>query len=260
MKKIIHILTACILMVMLFGMDVHAAHPKRLVDDADLLSDYEEEQLANTLDEVSEKLNFDVIVVTTNSTDGKSSMDYADDYYDYNGYGMGDNYDGTLLLVNMGAREWHISTTGYGIEALNDSDLDYIGENVADYLSYGYYADAFYLFANMVNDEVVEAKDVDHLDVGEILIRVAIAFAIGAVLAFIPVSIMKKKLDNVDAKKEASDYVRRDKIVMTEQRDMFLYHTMHRREKPKDSGSRSGGSSVHRGSSGRSHGGRGGRF
>lgn len=260
MKKIIHILTACILMVMLFGMDVHAAHPKRLVDDADLLSDYEEEQLLSVLDRTSEKLNFDLVIVTTDSTDGKSSMDYADDYFDYNGYGMGDDYDGALLLINMGAREWHISTTGYGIDALNDADLDYIGESVADCLSYGNYSDACYLFASLVGDEVLAERDADTLDVGEIVMCLGIALIIGGVLAFIPVTVMKKKLDNVHARKEASDYIRRDKIVMTEQRDMFLYHTMHRRAKPKDSGSRSGGSSVHRGSSGRSHGGRGGRF
>ena len=260
MKKIFRILTACILMVLVFGVDAQAAHPKRLVDNADLLMDYEEEQILSALDEASEKLNFDIVIVTTNSTDGKSSEAYADDYFDYNGYGMGEDYDGVLLLVNMGAREWHISTTGYGIDALSDNDLDYIGGNVADYLSYGYYEDACLIFANLVSDEVNAERDADTLDIGEIVARLAIALVVGGGLAFIPVSVMKKKLDNVDAKKEASDYVRRDKIVMTEQRDMFLYHTIHRRVKPKDSGSRSGGSSVHRSSSGRSHGGRGGRF
>ena len=260
MKKIIYILTACTLLVMLLGMNVQAAHPKRFVDDADLLSDYEEEMLLNVLDEESEKLNFDIVVVTTNSTDGKTSTAYADDYFDYNGYGMGDDYDGALLLVNVDAREWHISTTGYGIKALNDNDLDDIGENVADYLSYGYYSDAFHVFADLVSEEVLAEQDADTLDVGEIMIRFGIALVVGGGLAFIPVTVMKKKLDNVNARKEASDYVRRDKIVMTEQSDMFLYNTIHRREKPKDNGSRSGGSSVHRGSSGRSHGGRGGRF
>ena len=260
MKKIFSILTTCVLMVLLLGIDAQAAHPKRLVDDADLLTDYEEEEICAVLDRASEKVNFDLVIVTTNSTDGKSAEAYADDYYDYNGYGMGEDYDGALLLVNMGTREWHISTTGYGIEALSDNDLDYIGGNVADYLSYGYYSDACYLFASLVGDEVLAEREADTLDVGEIIMRVGIALVVGGALAFIPVSVMKKKLDNVDAKKEASDYVRRDKIVMTEQRDMYLYHTIQRRAKPKDSGSRSGGSSVHRGSSGRSHGGRGGRF
>ena len=263
MKKIFNILTAfafLFVMVLMFDAEVHAAHPKRLVDDANLLEDYEEEKLLEELDRISEKLNFDIVVVTTNFTGGKSSMAYADDYFDYNGYGMGENYDGALLLVNMGAREWHISTTGYGIEALSDSDIDQIGEMVANHLSYGTYADGVELFAELIEAEVRDAKDTEKLDIGEIFLRLLLAIIAGGVLAFIPVSVMKKKLDNVDAKKEASDYVRRDKIVMTEQRDMFLFSNISRRARPKDTGSRSGGSSIHIGSSGRSHGGGGGRF
>ena len=38
------------------------------------------------LDEISEKQQCDVVVVTENSLDGKSAQDYADDFFDYNGY------------------------------------------------------------------------------------------------------------------------------------------------------------------------------
>ena len=41
---------------------------------------------------------------------GKTAEAYADDYYDYNGYGYGENDDGLLLLVSMGEREWAITT------------------------------------------------------------------------------------------------------------------------------------------------------
>ena len=59
----------------------------RLVDDADLLTDSEEQELNTELDEISEKQQCDVVVVTKNSLDGKSAQDYADDFFDYNGYG-----------------------------------------------------------------------------------------------------------------------------------------------------------------------------
>lgn len=260
MRKISRILMAGILtMMMILPINVQAesARPSRLIDDADLLGTYEEEELLQELDEISERLNFDVVIVTTNSTDGKSAEAYADDYFDYNGYGMGDNYDGALLLVNMGNREWHISTTGYGITALSDNDLDYIGEEVASYLSYGDYAEAFETYAELVEEEVVDARDGETLEIGEVLVKIPIALLIGGLLAFIPVTVMKKKMDNVEMRSEASDYVMRNRIAITEQRDMFLYRTVNRRRKPKDNG---GGSSTHRGSSGRSHGGRGGRF
>ena len=49
----------------------------RLVDDADLLTDSEEQELNTELDEISEKQQCDVVVVTENSLDGKSAQDYA---------------------------------------------------------------------------------------------------------------------------------------------------------------------------------------
>lgn len=44
----------------------------RLVDDADLLTDSEEQELNTELDEISEKQQCDVVVVTENSLDGKA--------------------------------------------------------------------------------------------------------------------------------------------------------------------------------------------
>lgn len=52
----------------------------RLVDRADLLSELEEEELEARLDEISERQQADVVVVTVNSLDGKSAQDYADDF------------------------------------------------------------------------------------------------------------------------------------------------------------------------------------
>ena len=259
MKKIIIIFITTLLALSFLGTTIVRAESQlsRVEDYADLLTEYEEEYLRDFFDENSKRLQFDIVVVTTNSVGGKSSQDYADDFYDYNGYGIGDDYDGVLLLVNMEYREWYISTTGYGMHAITNSEVQEIGEEVAYYLSYGDYAEGFQAFADLVGREVEKERDSEVIDFGEMIFRFVITLVIGMLLAFIPVSIMKKKLDNVDAKNEASDYVRRDKISITEQSDLFLYQNITRRKRPQESSSSSGG---HRGSSGRSHGGGGGRF
>ena len=77
----------------------------RLVDGADLLDDSEEAGLQEKLDEISERQQFDVAVVTTDTLEGKTPQAYADDFYDYNGYGMGADKDGILLLISMEDRE-----------------------------------------------------------------------------------------------------------------------------------------------------------
>ena len=123
MKKIFIIFITSLLAISMLGtMTVKATEPSlsRMEDYADLLDAEAERNIRNLLDEKSRELEFDLVIVTTESTGGKSSQDYADDFYDYNGYGWGDNYDGALLLINMEYREWHISTTGYGMDAITN--------------------------------------------------------------------------------------------------------------------------------------------
>ena len=84
MKKITMILTAFLLSFVLV-IPVWA-HPSRLVDDADILTDAEEAETVAMLDKLSTECEFDIVVVTVNSLEGEDAEDYADDYFDYNGY------------------------------------------------------------------------------------------------------------------------------------------------------------------------------
>ena len=75
-------------------------------DAAGLLTQEEIDDLQSEAERLYELYGRDVVIVTTNDTDGKSAMEFADDYFDYNGY----SDEGLLLLVDMGNREWWIST------------------------------------------------------------------------------------------------------------------------------------------------------
>ena len=86
-----------------------------LVDNAELLTPDEWEALNNKLADISNAHQVEVAVVTVNSLDGKGVKEYADDFYDYNGYGYGENDDGILLLLAMDTREWAIATYGSAI-------------------------------------------------------------------------------------------------------------------------------------------------
>ena len=119
----------------------------RMVDWAGLLSDSEEAELSVQLDEISERQQVDLVVVTIDSLEGASVVEYADDFFDYNGYGFGTEHDGILFLISMEERDWCISTSGYGIEALTDAGREYMSEEFLHYLSDGEYAQAFRIFA-----------------------------------------------------------------------------------------------------------------
>ncbi len=217
-----------------------------VVDDAGLLSEAEEMALEARLDSISAAYGVDVVVVTTDSTGGKSPMVYADDYYDYNGYGS----DGVLLLISMEDRDWWISTTGMCIDAITDSDIESIGDWMLDDLSDGNYAAAFDTFANECEFYINGAINGFPYEFG---VNFGISLIIGLVIALIAVLIMKGQLKSVRRKDAAGDYVRSGSMQVTQAYDFFLYRTVSKQKKPESS-------STHTGSSGRSHGGGGGKF
>lgn len=252
MKKIM-IFLCTILLLTVPVTAVQAASVLRVVDDADLLSPAEEAELIAQLNRISNSLEFDVVVVTTMDSSGKSAMEYADDFYDYNGYGYGDDYDGALLLVNMYTREWWISTCGYGIEALSDYDIDEMAEEFLPYLSSEYYYDAFSTYAQLCEEYVTAAREGEKFPV---ITMLGVSAVIGMIVGLISVSVMKGKLKSVRRQDTASGYVVNGRINLHTRTDRFLYVHRERERLPEPSK----GSSTHVSSSGRRHGGGGGRF
>ena len=281
-KKIISLLTVPVLLAALLisvyvsvPVYAEALHANRVVDGGDLLTDEEESALTEKLDEISERQQFDVVVVTTGSLEGKTAEAYADDYYDFNGYGYGDDHDGCLLLVSMEDRDYHVSTTGYGIEALTDYGMEVLDGYYVPKLSAGRYYDAFVSFADGVDSFVTEAKNGKPVDIGtteEPYVTPepdrsmpgagAAAGAVGGglVASLLATQSMKSKLKTVRRQQAASQYFDRGSMHVAVSRDDFLYRNVTRTPRPKDNDRDHGGSSVHIGSSGISHGGHGGKF
>ena len=242
----------------------------RMNDSAEVLTEDEDSELEASLEELSVRQSFDVIIATIDSleSEGCTSMEeYADDLYDYCQFGYGENRDGVLLLVSIGDRKWHISTCGYGITAFTDAGIQYLGEQMTPFMADGDYAGAFRTFVQW-SDTYIDAARAGHpYDVNNLpreplsLMYLFLALGIGLALAWVVVHVMKSQLRSVAFQENAASYVREGSMKLTNQRDLFLYRDVHRTERPKetDSGS-SGGSSTHTSSSGSTHGGGGGSF
>lgn len=232
----------------------------RLVDEADLLTDSEEAALSAKLDEISLRQNLDVVIVTVNSIGDRTATEYADDTYDYSGY----SDDGVLLLISIDEREWAVSTSGYGITAFTDAGLDYLTDQFADQMSDGEWNDAFHSFAWLCDDFITQAKTGSPYDAGNLpkkpftpILTGLVSLGIGFVIAFFRMNKWKNQLYSVQAKAAAKEYVKGGSLRLTEQKDLFLYRRVDRREKSESS---SGGSSTHTSSSGKTHGGTSGSF
>jgi len=234
----------------------------RLVDDGNLLSDWEEEILLEKLDEISVRQECDVVIVTVKSLEGMSARDFADDFYDTFGYGLdfSSARDGILLLYCPNEDARYISTHGFGITAITDAGLQYIGSQVRPLLDAGDVMAGFETYAELCDSFITQAKngtpvDVDNLPREPLGIEwVLIALVVGLVIALIVTGIWRGQLKSVRSQAAAASYLKEGSMKLTRSTDLFLYRTVNRRARPK-SNSGSGGSSTHRSSSGSTHGG-----
>lgn len=248
----------------------------RIVDYASVLPEYELEKLNSLADSTSNQYRCDVSVVFVESTDGKKIQAFADDFYDYNGYGYGNNSDGIMLVIAVADREYATVTNGYGMTAVTNSVLDYLEESFADDLTADKWADAALDFITACGEILYNAKytqqtgsQVKQTELNPIRL-IPINIVIGLVIGFIAVGIMKSKHKSVSKKTEASDYLRSGSFKLTYTNDRFIRSQVNRIKKPEPQSevrnNNAPGSAPgfhedhHMGDSGRPHGGRSGRF
>ncbi len=168
----------------------------RMFDDAEVLTEDEDNELEDALEELSLRQSFDVTIATIESMEsvGADSMEqFADDLYDYCQYGYGPDMDGVLLLVSVGDRKWHISTCGYGITAFTDAGIQYLGEQMTPFMADGDYAGAFRTFVQWLDTYIDAARAGHPYDVNNLpreplsLMYLFLALGIGLVLAWVVV-------------------------------------------------------------------------
>ncbi len=238
-------LAALVLLVALaapaFAADGFADLYYRMNDSAEVLTEDEDGELEASLEELSVRQSFDVIIATIDSleSEGCTSMEeYADDLYDYCQFGYG-----------------------------TDAGIQYLGEQMTPDMADGDYAAAFRTFIQWTDAYVTAAREGHPYDVDNMpkepfsIVYLGVALVIGLITALIVTGVMKSRLKSVAPQRDATSYVRQGSMKLTNQRDLYLYREVHRTERPKetDSGS-SGGSSTHTSSSGSTHGGGGGSF
>lgn len=271
---------------------------EKVFDDADLLTEQEEQRLQEDIVKLAEKMSLDIVVVTTDDAQGKSAQAYADDFYDDHHFGYEqDDGSGILFLIDMDNREFYISTAGQAIAEFTDWEMEEIlyGDEIYPYLADGQYYQACRGFLSCVeeygqNKEVAQngyydteeevfvdytpqeiqqnrkkAAIAEALSAKKVAARLLLAMVFGAAgVGIMVVNVRSQKTPNGRVYvKPGSEYIR-------DRRDHKINTTVRTRHIPRNNGgggARSGGgggsrgvSSSHRSSAGRSHGGGGRRF
>lgn len=260
-------------MVVLIVSSVTVFADKALVFDDAMLFDQEEiislEEEANLL---SKSYNMDIVIVTTDDAMGKTSREYADDFFDYNGFGVGDNYDGILFLIDMDNRETYISTSGMGIKYLTDERRESILDGVFDNgLADGDYYGATlgflkgtekYLKSGIPSDQhnyPEKQKEKNRLTSFDIIISILGGFGAFGAFFFSTKSNyrMKKPVKPLNFRNNSfvNFAANDDKLI-----DSFVTTRIIPKPQNSSTSSSSGRSTTHKSSSGRTHGGGGRKF
>lgn len=233
-------------------------------DYAGLFTDDEVSQLESRAQRIMRAQDIDTVIVTTSDLMGKSYVEYADDFFDYNGYGIGAKNSGILYLIDMYSRNIYISTSGKAIRIFTDHNIDYILDSVSFYMQDGYYASSASVFLDKTEEILGDWPQY------QLKIRL-FSFAGGIAVSIIIIAVMWYTMHKSSQPKAitARHYIPNGAIKITGSNDRFVNTYTSRIPIPKDNGggsgggggsSFSGGSSSHTSSSGSSHGGGGRSF
>lgn len=274
MRKKIHklstfLLSGLVMLTVLSPFPVKAAEELPfMVDNAGLLSTEDAAPIESQLTDLGQKYDMHFVIVTDEDPDISSAMEVADDFFDYNGYGVGDDRSGVLLYINMSTHDVWISTRGFGITAFTDAGINYILDQLVSGLGDEAYYETFETYITLCDDFMIQALngtpyDVDHMPsepfpwIGGLIM----CMALGAIVGLIYVLILRGQLKSVAPNESAEDYMVKGSMHMTNSREFFLYRTVSKTARPQENSSGGGGgSTTHTSSSGATHGGGGRKF
>jgi uncharacterized protein len=277
MKKIFSAILLCMLLMCL-AFSALAVGPA-VIDQADLFTPAQEQQLTALIETFREKYEMDFGIVTSADPHGDvTQQEIADDLYDRGGYGIGEYANGILYYIDMYERIPYLCTTGEMIDYMTDERIEAAHDAVYHHLVDGNYAGAAEAMIGEVSAymrkgipegqyryDVITGERLTSfhksLTPGEILFGL-----IGACIVMFIYTGSVKGSYKLRGKTYEYDYISNSSVTITDQVDEYVRTT--RTVSPKapppsassgGSGRSSGGSGVHVSSSGHSHGGGAGR-
>lgn len=124
--------------------DYHNQGSPRVVDVANIFTDEEEAAMVEKIEKVRKTYDQDLIVFTDVDTYGLSRGVYAADFYQFGGYGFGDDYHGSVLFICMkeGNRGWWTAARGNEKDHwFSETNINLIDDQLESYMKAGQYGE-----------------------------------------------------------------------------------------------------------------------
>ncbi|HIS18455.1 MAG TPA: TPM domain-containing protein [Candidatus Coprovivens excrementavium] len=248
----------------------------RIYDFANILNDNEIKELNDLIEEYEEETGFTFVFLSADNfyTSDIDNEDYAVDFYDYNDFGIDDEYYSGIILY----RNANISTPYYAIYTFGETQLYYDDERLNDILDTIYndfynkdYMNGIYTLFDMINmyykKGIPKELSESYIDENGFLIykkafiipwgtAFILAYIVTAI--FIAYNIIRQKM--VVKAKDANEYLNYSSIHFSVRENRFInsHTTSHYRNSGSSSSSSRSSRSGSRSRSGSSRGGHGG--
>ena len=261
--------------------------PQRVFDHAGLLTDAEIAMLEAEIASARTSMKMDLVVLTSEEAEYTSSdtqaekigMAFADDFYDQNGFGVGEDFSGLIYFIDMSNRMPIITTCGKMINYITDTRLEKILDDTWNHLSEGDFSGSVLSVVqntvSFVKAGIPEGQFQYDTETGQITtpaykVLTALEIVIAAGVAAVAGIILYASVHGTyQLKGSTYEYAVRENsnVVITGSQDEFLRTTVTRMPKPRPPTNLGGGTSfgggrasgTHMSGGGRVHGGGGGR-
>ena len=159
MKRLFSVIAA----VCVLTLGVHSAWgeetTQHVFDNADIFTEAEEAELEARIAQFQLDTKADAVVLTEADGSVTDPELRAQDFYDENGFGLGENRSGVILYINMTTRDITACASGETKYVLMNTDLDTVIDAGYDKLSSGEYAGSMHAMLGKATS-VIERHEV----------------------------------------------------------------------------------------------------
>lgn len=201
--------------------DVDILNQTRIFDDADLFSSDEEDKLDKKMKQIMKSEKTDIVIVTTNNTEGKTAEEYAENFYRTQGFGYDKEMGtGVVLLIDMQNRKIQISGCGDGKKYINNNVGSKIYKSIKKECTDGKYYSASSMFLNKVKSYMNQPASIPGFMKNTLCLLLMAVVGTG-VFIFIKVKTFGMKVTTT-----ASTYLKGSSVRTNSRRDDFLGTTV----------------------------------
>lgn len=221
--------------------DFHNTGAARVVDDANIFTDSEEYELTNKINEMIGTYNMDFVIYTTDSSYGLSHDILAADFYQFNGYGIGSDYDGSVWMIcfEPGNRGWFTAARGSKCRSYyTEESINALDDLIEDDMRSGDYFSAAEEYVDIVGELYRTGKVKAPKNTGK---NVGISAVISLIAGLFTMLGLNSNMKKVKVATDADPYLVNGSFKLRRAQDHFLYmhvtRTRHTTENKSGGGS-----------------------